>query len=375
LTEKPHNGSGLVSRVTLQSVADRVGVSRMTVSNAFSRPDQLSAALRERILAAAEELGYAGPDPAARSLVRGSTGTIGVLWTDRLRYSLTDEIAAGFLGAVADELAPTGTALTLLTSTDRTDVVPARDVPMDGAIVFACDPESPALSWLERRRLPLVYVDVAAPAGASEVIIDDRGGARAAAAHVLGLGHRSVGLLTVGLPPGSGTLDASVATAVNALRSYVARERLIGWVETLAAAGAALTIASRPNSYEDARPAARGMLVRDPPPTAVLCYSDVMAHDVVRAAGELGLRVPTDLSVVGFDDHPLALRIRPQLTTVRQDVSVKGHEAARILRELIASRRSAANREPGGEIDDGHPGERLRLPVDLVTRDSTGPAS
>ena len=76
-----------MARVTLQSIADRVGVSRMTVSNAYSRPDQLSADLRDRILAEAAALGYHGPDPAARSLATGTSGAIGVLWTQPLRIS------------------------------------------------------------------------------------------------------------------------------------------------------------------------------------------------------------------------------------------------------------------------------------------------
>ena len=108
-----------MARVTLQTIADRVGVSRMTVSNAFSRPDQLSSQLRDRILTAAEELGYAGPDPSARALARGTTGAVGVLLTDSLRYAFTDEVATTFLGAIAEELAPTGLALTLLLATDQ----------------------------------------------------------------------------------------------------------------------------------------------------------------------------------------------------------------------------------------------------------------
>ncbi|MGN6635280.1 MAG: LacI family DNA-binding transcriptional regulator [Oryzihumus sp.] len=106
-----------MAKVTLQTIADQVGVSRMTVSNAFSRPDQLSASLRERILEAARELGYVGPDPSARALARGSTGAVGVLLTDALHYAFADEVAMAFLGAIASELAPTGLALTLLTST------------------------------------------------------------------------------------------------------------------------------------------------------------------------------------------------------------------------------------------------------------------
>jgi len=116
-----------VSRVTLQTIADQVGVSRMTVSNAFSRPDQLSAALRDRILAAAAELGYVGPDPAARALARGSAGTVGVLLTESLTYAFTDEVTTGFLAAITEELAASGLALTLLSSDVTGPRVPARD--------------------------------------------------------------------------------------------------------------------------------------------------------------------------------------------------------------------------------------------------------
>src|SRR4051812_10932723 len=174
--------------VTLQTIADRIGVSRMTVSNAFSRPDQLSAELRGRILATAESMGYSGPDPAARALARGTTGAVGLLLTDSIGYAFTDEAATAFVGAIADQLAPTGSALTLLLSNaGQADVVPARDVPMDGAIVFSCDRTSDAVNWLVRRRLPMVFVDQQPMPGISSVNVDDRGGARAAAEHLLAL--------------------------------------------------------------------------------------------------------------------------------------------------------------------------------------------
>jgi hypothetical protein len=107
-----------MAKVTLQSIADRVGVSRMTVSNAFSRPDQLSADLRAKILAAADELGYVGPDPAARALARGRTGSVGVLLTDQLSDAFRDQVATEFLSSIADALTREGLALTLLTSGD-----------------------------------------------------------------------------------------------------------------------------------------------------------------------------------------------------------------------------------------------------------------
>ncbi|MFZ1412452.1 MAG: LacI family DNA-binding transcriptional regulator [Micropruina sp.] len=335
-----------MSRVTLQSIATQVGVSRMTVSNAFSRPDQLSDALRMRILAVADELGYLGPDPAARSLATGTTGSIGVLWSARLREALSDEITARFLGAIADELAPDGLALTLVPATVDGPVVPARDVAMDGAIAYSCDPASPALAWLERRTLPVVYVDMPAPPGSPSIRIDDAGGARAAAQHLVDLGHRRIALLTV-------QVDRVGS-------SHVVEQRMRGWLQALTAAGIQPDVLALPSSVGARRLVAQ--LLREVRPTAVLCLTAVLAHDVLAAADDLGLAVPDDLSVVGFDDHPLALRTRPSLTTVRQDVDAKGHAAARALLSAIA----AAGSESVSV-------ESHLLPVTLVVRESSGP--
>lgn len=345
--------------MTLQSIADRLGVSRMTVSNAFSRPDQLSDALRERILAEAEALGYLGPDPSARSLATGTTGTVGLLWAKELRHALADEVSARFLGAVADELAPSGLALTLLPAIAEGSVVPARDVAMDGAIAFSCDPELPALDWLQRRQLPLVYVDMAAPRGQVAVTIDDRGGARAAARHLVDLGHRRVALVTPGVGSAPGPVPGPLPAEAGRLR--VIAERYAGWLEALSAAGIEPTLVNQPHPYADARDAARLMLAAPERPTAALCLTDVIAQSVLAAAADAGLRVPDDLAVVGFDDHPLALRTRPTLTTVRQDVDAKGRAAARALLRLVAGRADTTLSSPRSR----------RLPVQLEVREST----
>ncbi|PKQ23594.1 MAG: LacI family transcriptional regulator [Actinobacteria bacterium HGW-Actinobacteria-5] len=348
-----------MARVTLQSIADRVGVSRMTVSNAFSRPDQLSGALRERILAVAADLGYLGPDPSARSLATGTTGTIGVLWASDLRYALADEVSARFLGAVADELGREGLALTLVPASVDGAVVPARDVAMDGAIAFSCDPELPALDWLQRRDLPLVYVDMTAPSGEVAITIDDRGGARAAAQHIVDLGHRRVALLTTGYGPEPGITTGPLTAS--AARHRVITERLAGWLDALTAAGIVPLVVNQPDDYSSAPLAAARMLDRPDRPTAVLCLTDVLAQSVLAAASDAGLAVPGDLAIVGFDDHPLTLRTRPTLTTVRQDVDAKGRAAARALLGLVAGRADNSVSRPRGR----------RLPVQLQVRGST----
>jgi DNA-binding LacI/PurR family transcriptional regulator len=348
-----------MARVTLQTIADQVGVSRMTVSNAFSRPDQLSSELRERILAAADELGYVGPDPAGRALARGTTGAVGVLLTDSLQYAFSDEVATSFLGAFVEELAPTGLALTLLTSNERDDLVPARDAAMDGALVYSCRVESPARDWLMRRKLPLVFVDQDPISHIASVNVDDRSGAQAAARHLVDLGHRRIAILTLAIdePPGIVT-DALAST-----RAHPQRQRMLGWLDAMDTAGIHPTVVvqAQSNDEDDAIEAARSLLAAEAPPSAVLCFSDVLALGVLRVAEDLGLAVPHDLSVVGFDDSPIAHRARPTLTTVRQDVATKGRLAAAALVTAIEQARSGSKSRA----------RHLTLPTELIVRQST----
>jgi DNA-binding LacI/PurR family transcriptional regulator len=311
-----------MGRVTLQTVADAVGVSRMTVSNAFSRPDQLSAELRDRVLAAAAELGYVGPDPAARALARGSTGVVGVVFTTDLRIAFSDDVAAAFLGAIVDGLAPSGLSLALLNTGGAGGRIPTRDVPMDATLVFSCAPGSPELDWLVRRGLPLVFVDQQPQPGIPSVNVDDRGGARLAAEHLIELGHRRIGIVTMG---GSAPFGMQVRGA-GPLGLHVTDERMRGWHDALDAAGIEPVVVRQPKvpyqPQEYGRQALGLLLDADPAVTAVLCFADSLAHGVLLAAQDRGLAVPDDLSVVGFDDSALAPSLR--LTTVHQDVDEKG---------------------------------------------------
>ena len=330
--------------MTLQSIADRVGVSRMTVSNAFSRPDQLSTELRERILAAADELGYSGPDPAARALARGKTGSVGLLINGSLSEAFEDAVSAAFLAAVSDELADRGMALTLMPASADQRFVAARDVAVDGVLVYICDATTPDIGWLERRKVPMVTVDHNLRDGIAAVNVDDRGGARLAAQHLLDLGHRRIGIVTLETDPDS--------------LNYPARERMLGWQDALDPLGVEPAVVATPyHPTSAAYDAARTLLDRPDRPTAVLCFSDAFALATILAAESLGLQVPGDLSVVGFDDSVLAASSRPPLTTVRQEVAGKGRAAVAAITDVI-----------GG----GHP-EPVMLPTDLVVRESTAP--
>jgi DNA-binding LacI/PurR family transcriptional regulator len=345
--------------VTLQTVADHLGVSRMTVSNAFSRPDQLSDELRRKILAVADELGYAGPDPSGRALARGRTGAIGVMLTDSLEYAFTDQLATDLMASITSELAPTGLALTLLTTATRDDFIPARDVPIDGAIVFSCAADSTAVEWLRRRKLPMVFVDQDPVDDVTCINIDEAGGARAAAQHVVDLGHRRVAIVTSGDDP------IGIAPAIGVEHGkYSQRNRMRGWLDVLTVNGITPTVLVVRHGREGGFEAAESLfdLPPDERPTAILCYSDTLAVGVLAASRRRGISIPAELSVVGFDDARFASTTDPPLTTVRQDIVGKGSIAAATLTEAIAAGKDAAI-EP----------KRVMLETHLVVRQSTAP--
>jgi DNA-binding LacI/PurR family transcriptional regulator len=315
--------------------------------------------LREQILGVADELGYGGPDAAARSLVSGSAGAIGVLLSDSLTYTLTDDVAMAFLAGIADELGPGGRALTLLPAAPADGSMPARDVAIDGALMYSCNSDSTAVGWLMRRRLPIVFVDQAAAPGIPSVNVDDRMGARAAAQHLVDLGHRRIGIVTTGFGGEYGVLPHPLATPM----ANTERQRLLGWSDALDEAAITPTVVRVPHidPEEIGARGARVLLDLDQPPTAVLCFSDAIAVGVIGAIQDSGRTVPGDVSVVGFDDNPIARRTRPALTTVRQDSHAKGRMAT----ELLVTAMDRAEQVPSKRA------RHLILATELVVRDST----
>jgi DNA-binding LacI/PurR family transcriptional regulator len=285
---------------------------------------------------------------------------VGLLLSDTPTYTLTDEIAMAVISGVVDELSPTGLAVTILSAASSGAVVHARDVAMDGVLVYSCDPRAGALDWLKRRKLPMVYVDQAPVPGIPSVNIDDRGGARAVAQHVIDIGHRRVAIVTTGYSGAFGKVD----DPIGATSSHTERERMTGWLDALRAARVAPTVIRLPHAdpQQTGYDAARTLLDLPHRPSAVLCFSDAIASGVVRAARDAGLRVPADLAVAGFDDNPLSRRTEPALTTVRQDAEAKGRAAAAALTKAIEHARS------GTALRARH----VMLPTQLVVRESTG---
>jgi DNA-binding LacI/PurR family transcriptional regulator len=354
---------------TLKDVAAAAGVSRTTVSNAYNRPGKLSAAVRARILAAAQELGYPGPDPVARSLRTGRVGTLGVLLAEALTFAFDDPAAVLLLRGIAEigQLADIGLSL-LPASPERpagaaTATQAVTRAAVDGFVVYHLPDDHPGVPAVLGRRLPTVIVDGPDLEGIPLVGVDDRGGARQAAEHLLALGHRRIGVLVDRLA--ADAYRGPVGHQRRARSGFRASHlRLAGYADAVAAAGLVWEavpvqecgVPDRASGHAGAT----ALLDRAPELTAILATTDLLAQGAIQAAHERHLPVPTALSVVGFDDLPGAAGTG--LTTVRQPLADKGRIAARLLLQAL-----------DGAVT---PASRVELPTRLIVRGSTaGPPS
>jgi DNA-binding LacI/PurR family transcriptional regulator len=186
-----------VRRPTLLDVARAAGVSRSTVSYAYNDPGRVSPAARERVMAAAGALGYAGPHAAAASLRRGRVGALGIIFTEVLSFAFDDPAAVLFLRGVASVGERADVALSLLPVPPESGggLRAVRGSVIDGLIFYSVPEDHPAVVAAVARRLPIVRVDMPAREGEVAIRIDDEAGARAVAEHVTGLGHRRVAIL------------------------------------------------------------------------------------------------------------------------------------------------------------------------------------
>jgi DNA-binding LacI/PurR family transcriptional regulator len=345
---------------TLAAVAARVGVSRTTVSNAYNRPDQLSGQLRDRIMAAAEQLGYAGPDPMARSLRTKQADAVGLIFSERLGYAFHDPGAVEFLHGVGEACTERGRSLLLIPAVPgagQADTV--RRAAVDGFVVSSIPEGDPHLAAVLSRPQPAVVVDSPRTvAGVDFVGIDDRAAFAEVAGHVFGLGHRRIGVVTVrrGEQVAAATGSLPARLGAGQLQHPVRQLRLLGLLDAAVAAAAApdgvLVTERAVNARREGALGAAELLATEPALTAIMCTSDILALGVL---DELARRGPR-LTVTGFDDVPAAAAAG--LTTVRQPMEEKGRLAIQLL----------LDERPRSRPD------RTLLATSLVIRASSGPA-
>ena len=333
---------------TIRTVAARASVSIKTVSRVMNEPGSVAEETRNRVLAAAADLNFV-PDQRARAMRSGRSGVVGFL-SDVIA---TTPYSVDIVRGVEDALAEHGLSLLIGNTENRSDDLPRimrsfRASRVEG-VIFATMYHRRADEFGTRENLPAVLVNCFADSGGVPTVLpDDEAGGYAVGRHLLGLGHRRIAYLT--LPP-----DAEAT-----------RLRQAGLIRAFAEAGerfpADLVVTGQPSSPDFdpsfAYEAAHRLLSRKTPPSAIFCGNDEMALQVYNAAASLGVRIPDELSVVGYDDyHLFSLGLRPALTTVVLPYRKMGAFAAELLMKRVG--------------DDTADAPTIRVEGPLVERRST----
>lgn len=323
-----------VGRPTLAAVARAAGVSASTASLAFSGAGPVSPATRDRVLAAAAELGYGGPDPRARSLRRGRSGIVGAVIESSLSDAFRDPVNVAMLDGLADVTGPADYSLLLLTETgpERSRLI---DAPLDAVVLFGCSLRlDESVAVVRRRGIPVVSIEARAMEGVLDIGLDNLDASRTLARHLHDLGHRRVAVVSLQLGP-TRALGPITDERVASGTTHIALQRLEGVREVFGRVGGVVTEGSWTSEGYRAGLALLDVAPADRP-TAVIAQSDLLASGVIAAAAELGLEVPRDLSVVGFDGIRLDDPRAADLTTMRQPAVEKGRAAGRALLDLLS---------------------------------------
>lgn len=331
--------------LTLEDIGRMAGVSRSTVSRVVNHHPNVKEDVRTRVEEVIRRTGYS-PNVAARSLVSGRSGVVGLVIPSRVHALFEDPYFARLIQGISAASNEAGTTLSLFLFQNEAEesALYPRVVTsgfLDGLIITATRMADPLLARIAVGEIPIVMIGRPDVGGVSYVDVDNHGGGMAAARHLCDLGYERIGL--VGAP-------TSTTAGV---------DRLNGFVEGLAVCGRALHPSLRADgdfSEESGYEAMERILPLRP--DAVFAASDTMAIGALRSIRQAGLSVPEDIALVGFDGLPTSERATPPLTTIRQPVTQTGARAVQLLNDLVGG----AVVGPVAEV----------MPVELVVRESCG---
>ena len=349
--------------VTMKDVAAAAGVSQASVSYAYSGSPRVSASQREHIFTVAAGLGYAGPNIAGSTLRLGRTGAVGLLIPGPLALAVEDPSNMSLMKGIVEVGELADIALTLIPVDPRPDVSgPVQPAVLrglvDGVVIHALPDDHPVVDAIRARKIPAVAIDSPRVPHIPYVTVDHRQSGAEQMNHVLGLGHKRIGVITDRIGPRPSPGFRYWTDAESSKETYL-RERLAGYRQAMADRGVRVSDTALVEAAGiDARSGqlAAELLIREFAPTAIVATSDVHAVAALKALSALKVEVPDAVSVIGFDDAPIAGLVG--LTTMRQPLEDKGRTAARILLDLIA----------------GHARRRSIKPTELVVRTTTGRA-
>ncbi len=341
-----------MARVTIKEIALKAGVSRTAVSFAFNNPSRISETTLKHILSVAEELGYT-PDPVARSMRSGRTGAIGILVPQPIPDIIRNPFIPGFLEGVGEVCTTASLSLMIvppLKGSIRRAIVNAA---VDGFLTLGLEEFKDTMVVLRQRGVPFVTVDSDPIEGMPAVNIDDEDGARAVMSNMLEMGHRDIAILAIR----SGKhchYHEYAGTLRLRMKGYLAAMEEFG----LSLDGRRVRLVECMCTEQGGKTGFHNVWKTRQRPTAIVAMADIIAIGAMNAAHEAGVRVPNDVSIVGFDDIPSAALVNPPLTTIAQPRRKKGKLAAEILLNYIEDR-----------LDPTH----HVLPTKLIVRKSACP--
>ncbi len=348
-------------RATIADVAREAGVSTSTASVVFSGKVNVADATRKKVVAAAAALGYTGPDPRAASLRTGRSGIVGVVLGGDLRHAFLDPVTTVMMDGLTDALASVSTGILLLRDDPRDDEPPTiADAPVDAVVLIGCSTRArEVLEVVRQRGLPVVVIEGDAGDDVPQVTLDNREASATIARHVRELGHRRAATITLALDPvrerAPLTAEREAAATVS-----ITLDRLAGFREAFPD-GTGITAAG--SLVDEGYLAARTLLaetdgtLRADRPTAIVAQSDLLAVGAIRAAEELGLRVPDDLTVVGFDGIAADGLGSLELTTMAQPALQKGRAAGEQVVRML----------------EGEPGESVHFACEFRAGETAAP--
>lgn len=341
-------------RATINDIARRAGVSKTTVSFAFNNPSKISEETFTRIMEIARELGYV-PDPVARTLAMKQTGSIGLLLPQSIQEVFLNPYIAEVMRGIGFVCDQEGLSLSVLSPLKGVLTQTIRNAAVDGIITLGIGPGMSVLELFHQRGLPFVTIDGGNAEGIVNVGIDEQACSERLMESIIAHGHRDIAIFMLRNVTLSDNGDHFSLTNDN---------RLTGFNRALQRHG--LSIGSHTGirvyhteaTLRSGRETAREVLSEKRRPTAILCLADIQAVGVYEECKIEGLSIPRDISVIGFDDIPLAPFLSPPLATVHQPGYHKGEAAAKLLTGMI-NKQSAAS---------------VVLETEMMIRESLGPA-
>lgn len=342
--------------VRLADVAKAAGVSQGTASNVFSRPDVVREEVRERVLTIARELGYGGPDIKGRLLRAGRVNAIGVAAVEPLAYFFDDPWARSLMTAIGEVCDASGTGIAVVSAMNEERLAwNINSALVDGFILLCVEGGERLVELTRQRQLPFIALalgieDETIPA----IGIDNVSGGAVAARHLLQLGHRDIAILSIG--DVDGLVGLVVPERVDLEMEATPRDRMHGYWQAMAEYGIpreAVPIQGTLHDRPSTLTAMEALFSSDNPPTAILAMSDKVALFAIQWLAERGLKVPEDVSIIGFDGVPEAATSLPRLTTVAQPF-------AEIARRAVTA-----------ILENALPEDHEALDLELVVRDST----